>query len=399
MKHVWFTGGAWVMATTMLLAALPGCRPAERNPSTLAPPPPVSLDQVLAMLDRRPHWTQRPVVNTPRHPAEKYLAGWTIVLDPGHGGDAHLPDYKRGPTGVREAEINLRVTLLLARLLEDAGVHVLKTRAGDEDVSLERRAAIANEAVRPDGGRGADLFLSLHHNGTRNPDTNYTSVWYHGEGDWSGASLDVARYLTHRIAAALRTDVGYTSPLMSDRQLYDSGFAVLRHTRVPAVLLESSFHTNPAEEQRLTDPAYNLREAYAIYEGLCEYAYGARPTQHAMEITGRGERATVSWQLDDGLPPEWWGSDRRGPLVSTISVSWQGRRIEHSYDPDQRRVMVILPAGNGWLELHHQNIFKHHNWPRRYRVTRGGGGVPVITPDGRLTMNDDPAATQPALAR
>lgn len=399
MKHVWFTGAAWIMATTMLLAALPGCRPAERNPSTPAPPPPASLDQVLAMLDRRPHWTHRPVVNTPRHPAEKYLAGWTIVLDPGHGGDAHLPDYKRGPTGVREAEINLRVTTLLARLLEDAGVHVLKTRAGDEDVSLERRAAIANDAVRPDGGRGADLFLSLHHNGTRNPDTNYTSVWYHGEGDWSAASLDVARYLTHRIAAALRTDVGYTSPLMSDRQLYHSGFAVLRHTRVPAVLLESSFHTNHDEEQRLTDPLYNLREAYAIYEGLCEYAYGGRPTQTVGQVARGGEGVMVEWHLDDGLPGEWWGAERRGPLPSTLAVTWQGRRIDHTYDPGRRVLSVRLPAQEGGLEVFHQNIFKHHNWPRRYRVTRGGDGFALITPAGRLTMNDDPATTQPGSGR
>lgn len=369
---------------------LPGCRPASKGPPT--------LEETVALLDRREDWTYRRPVQTPRHPAEKYLAGWTIVLDPGHGGDAHIPNYKRGPTGVREAEINWRVATLLARLLRDAGVNVILTRNGDEDVSLERRAEIANEAIRADGGVGADLFISLHHNGTRRPEVNYTSVWYHGEGDWSLASLDVARYLTHRIAAALRTEVGYTSPLMSDRQMYNSGFAVLRHTCVPAILLESSFHTNPDEEQRLTNPLHNLAEAFAIYEGLCEYAYGGRPTQRIAQAQGQGDGVRVSFDLDDGLPSGWWGSDRRGPLESTITATWNGRRIAHEYDRASRRLTVTVPAGDGRLEIAHQNIFKHHNWPRRYQVTRQGGGW-QIEPLGRVTMKDDPATTNPTGAQ
>lgn len=82
-----------------------------------------------------------------------FLEGVKICLDPGHGGDAHLRGFKRGPTGVREAEMNLRVAQFLRELLEEAGAEVLLTREGDEDVSLRRRAEIANDW-------GADLFIS-----------------------------------------------------------------------------------------------------------------------------------------------------------------------------------------------------------------------------------------------
>ena len=54
-------------------------------------------------------------------------------------------------------------------------------------------------------------------------------------------------------------------PLMSDQLMYRDGFAVLRHAEVTAVLCESSFYTNPEEEQRLRDPEHNLREAYGMF--------------------------------------------------------------------------------------------------------------------------------------
>lgn len=226
---------------------------------------PTTLDKALSRLDDRPGWQHFGKIDVPRHPAEKHLAGWVIVLDPGHGGDAHIENYKRGPTGVREAEMNWRVGVLLEKLLTDAGVHVTMTRHGDEDVSLKGRAEIANNVERPDGGRGADLFISLHHNASSRESANFSSVWYHGEADWSEVSLDAAKYIAHHLGSQMRTNVAVTSPLLSDQLMYAGGFGVLRQCNVPALLCESSFFTNKAEEQRLRDADHNLREAYAIY--------------------------------------------------------------------------------------------------------------------------------------
>ena len=51
-------------------------------------------------------------------PYTRHLKGFKICLDPGHGGQGHVPDYKRGPTGVREAEVNLRVAFHLREMLQ-----------------------------------------------------------------------------------------------------------------------------------------------------------------------------------------------------------------------------------------------------------------------------------------
>lgn len=351
-----------------------------------------ALDQAMARLQKRDDWTERPVQQLPRHPAEKFLRGWVIVLDPGHGGAAHRRGYKRGPSGVREAEINLRVALLVERLLADAGAKVILTRRSDVDLSLEKRSEVANTARRPDGGPGADLFLSLHHNLDRSPDVNYTSIWYHAEVDFSEPSLDVARYLAHAIGRALRTNVGYDSPLMSDRQMYQGGFGVLRNLKVPGVLLESSFYSNRAEEQRLRDAGYNLREAYAIYEALCEYAYGGRPTQSVPVVVGSNS-LTLSTFLDDGLPRDWWTAGRNRIVTSSIAVELDGQTLEFDYQPSTRRLQVGLPLSAAILansahvvSIHHQNLFKHHNWPQRYKLR---ATCPLRT-DGRWQLSAEP---------
>lgn len=357
---------------------------------------PAGLAPAMALLERRDRhaWEDhgRPL-RVPRHPAEKYLEGWVIVLDPGHGGKAEVAGYKRGPTGVREAEMNLRVAQLLRRLLEDAGVRVLLTRTGETSAAADdrlkdthrRRAEIANTAPRPDGGVGADLLISLHHNASRRPGTNYPSIWFHGEADWSEVALDVARAVGHRIGAELRNSgTGVTSVLMSDQQMYRRGFAVLRHARVPAILLESSFFSHPQEEQRLRDGFYNLREAYGIYLGLVEYAYGGRPSQSTPSVKLHDGRIRVETVLDDGLPG-WWGSDRQRSLSSTMTVICAGKRLDVEFDPKSRTLTATgqgLPPGAGeyLLSIHHANLYKQHNWPQRYRVSVRSDGKVELQP-------------------
>lgn len=333
---------------------------------------PTPLDKAMSRLDDRPDWQRHGKLDLPRHPAEKHLAGWVIVLDPGHGGEAHRKGYKRGPTGVREAEMNWRVGKLLERLLVDAGVHVTLTRHGDDFVGLKERAEIANHLERPDGGTGADLFISLHHNASSRESANFSSVWYHGEADWSEPSLDVAKYIAHRLGAEMRTNVAKTSPLLSDQLMYAGGFGVLRYCDVPAILLESSFFSNYAEEQRLRDADYNLREAYAIYLGLCEYAYGGRPTQTVPTVERDGDTLRISTVLDDGLDKQWWGHDRDRTLSSTISLYLDGVRLTSHYDPAAKTVIAEASAGSGGthiLEVRHANKFKHHNYPQRYQLS------------------------------
>ena len=433
------------LAVVVVIAALiAGCRsnaPQRRDvPATQPAPEPMSLRDAMRLIDDRDAWADHPLLNIPRHPAEKYLQGMIICLDPGHGGEdggdnsKQPPGYKAGPTGVKEAHMNLRVSHLLRRLLTDAGATVVMTREGDDTVGLRERAEIANNVKRPDGTRGADLFISVHHNAFSKPQTNYSSVWYHGSVDNNEVELDVAKYVGHALGREMRTDVARTSPILSSQLMYAGGFAVLRACQVPAILLECSFYTNPAEEQRLRDAGYNLREAYAVYVGLCEYAYGGRPTQSAPVATASGSTVRVTTTLAEGLPA-WWGADRPRIVSSTIAVLVNGERVPFEYDPDTRQLTATFDASAAharWLlayrrdqykqrqeqprmrpasqprreqeqptavagshaasdarerrplvaasqptpemiesvlEIHHANMFKHHNWPQRYRLT------------------------------
>ena len=162
--------------------------------------------------------------------------------------------------------------------------------------------------------------------------------------------------------------------------MYAAGFGVLRHAEVPAVLVEASFFTHPEEEQRLRDAAYNLREAWALYLGLVEWAYGGRPTQSTPVVTRDGEELVLTTTLDDGLPA-WWGSDRQRILGSTIAVYAGGARVPATFSFPERTLTARLPGelpdGGLAVEIHHANLYKHHNWPQRYAVTAAGGAFDV----------------------
>jgi N-acetylmuramoyl-L-alanine amidase len=360
-----------------------GCsrtRQAEK-PLVVQEPQPMQLDAAMRLIDARADWTTYPPINVPRHPAEKFLADMTIVIDPGHGGTdggnttTRPASYKAGRGGEKEAHINLRVSLLLERLLKDAGVDVIMTRHGDDTIGLRERAEVANNAKRRrDGGTGADLFLSVHHNaGSRT--SNYTSVWYHGSVDDNEPDLDVARYIALELGRAQRTQVAKTSPIFSSQLMYASGFGVLRATNMPAVLLECSFFSDPDEEQRLKDAGYNLRQAYAIYVGLCEWAYCGRPTQATPVVTtDPDDKVVLATTLDEGLPA-WWGSDRSRILRSSVNVTLDGNTLPIAFDELSRKVTATLPtsalSGEHDIVIHHQNYLKNHNWPQRYALDDG----------------------------
>ncbi|MFH1747172.1 MAG: N-acetylmuramoyl-L-alanine amidase [Planctomycetota bacterium] len=297
----------------------------------------------------------------PIPPYAKYLAGVKICLDPGHGGDAHKAGFKRGPTGVREAEMNLRIARYLQALLETTGAEVLLTRDGDEEVSLADRAAIANEW-------GADLFISLHHNAIDNkPQVNRTSVWYHSDVDYRPANLDLARYLWHGLHDSLALPQITGVPLKSDNLMYDRGFGILRHADVTAALCESSFFTNPDEEQRLRDPEYNLLEAYGIFIGLAKYAYAGLPRVNVTGLVAgisTGEPDQLFLELDDGLRArKSWGSERQMILTSSITIRIDGEHVPYTFINDGYILRVELPTplqpGPHAVEVQFQNMFKN----------------------------------------
>lgn len=156
-----------------------------------------------------------------------------IGIDPGHGG---IDPGAIGPTGVREADITLKISLLLADKLRERGHSVILTRLVDEAVSLRYRVDLLNNA-------GCDLVLSIHINAFDNPDPDYISAWICGTG---GQAEKIANALIPTLAAA----TGWP-----DGGVRVKGFYVLRKTDAPAVLLELGFISNPGQEKALKESA------------------------------------------------------------------------------------------------------------------------------------------------
>ncbi|HUF13881.1 MAG TPA: N-acetylmuramoyl-L-alanine amidase [Longimicrobiales bacterium] len=193
------------------------------------------------------------------------LRGRTIVVDAGHGGTAASDSYRVGPTGEREEWIDLRVALLLRDMLEERGARVFLTRESDVAVGLQARADLARDV-------DADVFVSIHHNATADPEANFPIVYFHGYALQNPAGVELARHLARRLNEGLFGG-GADATVVSDHVIFPgSGTAVLRHSYgIPGVIGEASFFTNPAEEQRLREPDHNRREAQAYVLALEDF--------------------------------------------------------------------------------------------------------------------------------
>ncbi|MEM6854532.1 MAG: N-acetylmuramoyl-L-alanine amidase, partial [Planctomycetota bacterium] len=204
---------------------------------------------------------------------------------------------------------------------------------------------------------------------------------------------DVSRYLGHRVGEALRTQIGVTGILMTDLQMYEGGFGVLRHSNVPAALGEFSFFSNPDEEQRLRDAIYNLRCAYAIYVAFCEYNYGGRPTQTLPTLSPGEDAVLLTSTLDEGLP-EWWGSDRTRIFRDSVAVTLNGEDLPITFDPETNGLSAELPASvlesadRHIVKIRHNNFYKHGNWPQRYAISQEGEQW-VVSPLGAQRIDND----------
>ncbi|OKL42198.1 cell wall hydrolase [Pontibacter flavimaris] len=193
------------------------------------------------------------------------LAGKIICLDAGHGGTAATDSYRAGPAGEREEWINLRVALLLQKMLEKKGAKVLMTRTADDDIPLAERAKLAME-------NRADVFLSVHHNATADPNVNFPIIYFHGNASENEASVALGKDVAQALSQHLYQGSTPVS-LVSDHTIFaTAGTKVLRDTYgIPGVIAEASFFTNAAEERRLKKKKYNRREAQAYVAALEEF--------------------------------------------------------------------------------------------------------------------------------
>jgi N-acetylmuramoyl-L-alanine amidase len=171
-----------------------------------------------------------------------------IVVDPGHGGE---DPGGIGPNALREADVCWDLARRVAERLVRAGARVRFTRTEVEGPDINERTARANDL-------GAHLFIALHLNS-------------HDEGAACGSSTYFFRGSRggQRLAEAIQEQMVTIG--LDDCRSHPQSYAVLKETRMPAVMVEPCFITNPAEAARLEHPAFRAAIADAIAGGVRAY--------------------------------------------------------------------------------------------------------------------------------
>ncbi len=224
----------------------------------------------------------------------------TVIIDPGHGGDDH---GAAGPEGLLEKAVVLDVAIRLADRLRAQGLRTVLTREHDIAVALQERTRIANDS-------SGDLFVSIHANAApsraaRGTETYFLSLEASDEASGRVAARENEAFGTGVSAPGAEADPvsDILGDLASTEHLMDSDefsrlvdgrlaaidpvpsrgvkqapFAVLMGVRMPAVLVEIGFITNPKEARRLADPASQDGLADAISAAVVDFArrYDAR---------------------------------------------------------------------------------------------------------------------------
>lgn len=323
-----------------------------------------------------PDWQSNHTRDSTMNYYSSALKGRTIFLDPGHGGD----DRKnKGPAGdVVEADVNLRVALTLRNFLKQAGANVIMSRESDQTVSLDARATQAN-------ANNADLFISIHHNAAENTFTNYTSTWYHsmpGRQNYHPSSHDLARYIQRDLAFVMGNPGSLASfdGTMSDNILYpDKGLAVLRDSKMSAVLVECAFYSSEYEEQRLKRPDFNDIQAWGIFRGIGKYLKAGTPKivyQSSMTFTSNRPVIEISVHDPSGIDDE------------SIRIYVDGKEEGFSFNA-KTGVIKITPGeelSNGFHQLTARVRNKNNNHSFPFTIYFSIGVAPAAL---KSTLNPD----------
>ena len=197
----------------------------------------------------------------------------TVVLDPGHGGHDKGQVSRYGA----EKDFALDVARKLRPILQAKGLRVIMTREGDYFVPLEVRAKIANSARN-------SIFVSIHFNAT-NDDPNATGFEIFSFTPRGAPSTSDGPVTTNSVnmqpgssadAQSMALSACIYHSLLGHLPEYDRGikrarFAVLRLTKVPAVLIEGGFLTERGESKLISNKDWRAKLAGAIGIGIENY--------------------------------------------------------------------------------------------------------------------------------
>ena len=269
----------------------------QHQPKPSERPSPVKKNTVQKQPQRQPkqqfQQSQQPKLTAPPPDPEPLtpesltrefgLTAKTIVIDPGHGGK---DPGALGRNNLQEKGIVLSISQKLREILTAKGYTVLMTRDTNRFIPLKERTAFATR-------HKADLFLSIHANGSGSSRANGIETYYLDVTSTDKASEKIAaqenansgysiQELETLLTGLIRESKSEDSKRLArhvqqalvqatgavDRGVKHARFVVLIGTKVPAILIETGFVSNPVEGRKLTTTAYQYKIATAIAQGV-----------------------------------------------------------------------------------------------------------------------------------
>lgn len=213
-------------------------------------------------------------------PVNGSLTGKLIIIDPGHGGRDSGASAELRPYDVYEKNITLAIGRRVRDVLAQNGATVLMTRTDDSFPSLMSRPLLANE-------HHADYFISIHADSSvagRNT-LSGTTVYFHAQNSvCRQMAVDIGRRISQT------SGISYNG-VKSDTIRFRTGFAVLRASDMPAVLVETGYMNNDNDLSKLRDDAAQQKIAEGIVAGLRDFiadrVAGARSAESGRGVVRR----------------------------------------------------------------------------------------------------------------
>jgi N-acetylmuramoyl-L-alanine amidase len=301
-----------------------------------------------------------------------------VAIDPGHGAadtgargvlpngtPTGLPTRidRDGRTLIYEKDVNLDVALRLDTWLRARGFRTVLTRTKDlAGGDLPWRGTTADLKARTDlaNAAGADLFVSIHNNSfLRSSSGTETFHFYY--------ATRAAQELAKAVHAEVVLRLG-----LPDRGVRSAGFYVLRHTVMPAVLVEGAFLSNPREALLLARPDVRRRFAEGVGAGIVRYAQGIRVPPSGYGRSAQPAPLQIRYWVTVGA---FRSKVRARRLAQRLSRQDIQTLVKSRYSKPARRSLFFVVTGQ-FIFL--QNARTMRNSLRRHGLPARVGPAPGI---------------------
>ena len=235
---------------------------------------------------------------------------FTVVLDPGHGGE---DGGAVAADGTVEKNLNLSLSLRLKEMLERDGIRVIMTRTEDSDtdgaVGFHKKQDLQNR-VKTAQESDACLYVSIHINASTSPKDQGFQIWY-GSGNPTGR--EAAEHLTKAVE-----EKGICTRIRAIKQVPDTLY-IFRTVSIPSLLVECGFLSNAADLYRLKREDFQEALCHALCEGILGYLSGI--SSDIMESETRNPSAVKENRFSVSTPkPLEHNILTKGILQSSISL-------------------------------------------------------------------------------